>query len=412
MCQQQGRADCESYSLLHLSTLNLPYTVLSNADQEQRNRAVRQYATGNADTALSLMQQIVDDNGGFIRTYQYLLPVAYGVLQYENDLYAESIDSYDFSIEMQYHNPLAYYFRSRAYTRLDNTARAARDACTYQAQADEALQTTFAPLPTACDEPATENWIAYPMVSATFSPGGTKLSDDTLTDAIPVRLAVLDDNVMALSSVTSAEQDTLEYLASAESFDDPEMHRITHVLRSLNVDGYALIRAVQTTPGLCCGEGSALLIVEDGSRYVYESTSHRSEAGTRTWGQLLPADAPDPRAALPERTCEGLPRSRLSTGETVRPVHGMQPAWIYTEPDDTGESEFVSWNHPPYPAPIVQEGPVCTDDSIWWRVTDEDNDVSGWMQEAEGTTYYLLPDGYRIPRRIQDVFTIDEPEQP
>jgi hypothetical protein len=408
MCQQEDRDNCEIYSLLRLNTLNLPYTLLSTVEQEKRDSALRQYATGDADTALALMQEIFDDNGRFMRTYQFLLPVAYGVLQHENSLYAESIDSYNFSIEQQYDNPLAYYFRSQAYTRLNNIERATRDACTYQAQADANLQATFAPLPTDCNEPVTENWIAYPMMAATFSPGGTELFDATLMDAVPVRLAVLDDNVLALSSLTSAEDDTLEYLESAESFDDTSY--AAHFFQSLNADGYGLIRAVQGYPGLCCSAGSNILVVEDGSRYLYERVDlSGGEAATTFWGLLLPADAPNPRAALPERTCEGLPRSNLSIGETIRPLHGMQPVRIYPEPDTAGESEVLTWNHPPYPAQTIQEGPVCTDDSIWWRVADNnDNDVSGWVQEAENMQYYLLPDGYRIPMQIQDVFTIDE----
>lgn len=396
-CQSMGRTDCEAYALLLLSKSGLPFSALSDEEAGLLSRAFRSYLDSDYEAALSYMQEIFTGSGSY--SY-YLLPIAYGILQSRNELHEEAIASYSMSIQLQYDNPLAYYFRAQAYGALGDTAHSARDAYRYSLQADEVLQTTFSPLEVNFESPEMQSWLAYPVVGLGISPGGDRFSDLTILEPIPVELAVLDNETLALTSVIAATSDELEFL----SLVNPDSDIAFDLQRQLIPDAtqYAIVRNVQGYPGMCCGEGSLLVLTDYGDYFVYSSYGYGGEAGFETRGVLFPADFADPRESLPPRICEGLPRSHFAVGDRI----GFWGSLVYSEPRN--DSDAFSANLEENPATII-EGPVCTEDSIWWRIEYGENNASAWIQETYNATYLELPDGYRPSTDVRSILGLDTP---
>lgn len=395
-CLSMELDDCEAYSILLLSKSNLPFSnFLSEEERNLRSMAFRSYLAGDYEEAVSYMQEIFVEQEVFYRFYYYILPIAYGILQSRNELYEEAIASYTLSIQVQYDNPLAYYFRAQAYAALGDVIHAGRDAYTYQVQASESLKATFTPLDVIFERPDMQNWVAYPVVGLGSSPGGESISDLTLREPISVEFAVLDNATIALTSLFTTN-DKIEFLPVYNSDSEIPYAFIPDRIQ------YAIVRGVQGYPGVCCGEGSGLVLTDYGDYFVYTSYNYGGESGFETWGVLFPVDFPDPRESLPPRACEGLPRTHLTLGDNV----AYWALAAYSEPSNESERLSVDWEET---TAIITEGPICTEDSIWWQIEYGEDNSTGWVRENNGERYALFPLGYMIQRDVRTILGLDLP---
>lgn len=287
------------------------------------------------------------------------------------------LNDYDLAIEMlsqsiaiEYQNPLAFYFRAKAYEYNGELELASRDSYTFELFVSPELEASIPPLNPSFEIPELDAWNAYPFRRSGSSPEGGSVTDLTFDPVIPVQLAFLDDGATLVISTLTLDSMALTFLSQS-----PE-----------NVNQYIISREVQGISGSLGGGESEITVTVFPDYIIYKLTGYGSESLSTTEGVLLPEDISDPRMNLNNRICEGLPLSFIAIGDEIRSLSEFRLAnQLRTEASadaeiiDTGRSLLFT----------VEDGPICDKDFIWWAVNN--NEYSGWLPENYGIGYNIAP---------------------
>jgi serine/threonine protein kinase len=130
------------------------------------------------------------------------------------------------------------------------------------------------------------------------------------------------------------------------------------------------------------------------------ATSEVSQTSTST---LIPSFTPSPSLTLtssPEASQTGAAQA------TWQPCVGVYPSRLHV-----GDKAFISYDPPlpnrvrtqpntdadvvgflqPGEQMIILDGPVCSNQWIWWRVRSLGTGMTGWTAEGDATNYWLVP---------------------
>jgi hypothetical protein len=102
---------------------------------------------------------------------------------------------------------------------------------------------------------------------------------------------------------------------------------------------------------------------------------------------MLPPTTFTPTAV--NRVCIAPYLTRLSVG--------LRAYVIYNPPDPNRVREqagtqyaILGLIYPGEPVLII-DGPVCSNEWIWWKVRSERSGITGWTSEGDGQAYWLVP---------------------
>jgi tetratricopeptide (TPR) repeat protein len=291
-------------------------------------------------------------------------------------------ENFSQSILTQFYNPWAFYYRGRSYEAVGDTEHGIRDYYTYNALATPLVKATLPLSNFRYRLPDIEHWIAYPILSRSRGPCCTIFEDLTLQRSFAVQIARLDnDRTVAVANLVSDTESITPPILFLERTDSNLIH-------------YTIAMPRQDILGSYDSGGNQLDIIVFPNYIVYMETLSCCEGSFTAGGILLPVGELDPRiGAAEKRSCPGLPISHIQIGDTFVASDFFGFTDLRVSPSSNGDTLFDN----PLLARegtrdmefIVQQGPVCADDSVWWYVSS--NKVEGWMRESLGTTYNMIP---------------------
>lgn len=312
--------------------------------------------------------------------------LALGIIHSASGNHELALQNYNEAINIHFFSPLTFYFRGRLYESMGNTDHAYRDYYTYNELASSYLKSVLPLDYFTYSLPEAENWMAYPVLSRGDGIVAISIEDLTLQPNFLAQIAILDNGrTLAVSNFST------EILFMYPNFASPNILFLEQ--NEVDSQRYTLTMIYQDHPSSTALEFH-MRIFPHYAEYI-ETTSFFEGEGV-TSGVLFPSGEPDPRLNIDNRPCAGLAISHIQLGDEVvgNYVDG-DGFWIMkTEPTDDSDRVFENpqayfekrTNSEQF---IVQDGPVCSDDAIWWRIAS--GEIEGWMPESYKTSYFMMP---------------------
>jgi tetratricopeptide (TPR) repeat protein len=359
-CVMMELTGCEERSVVYAVGMYgppyVPLVVVNRLHTMVVNFDIKDYAV-----ALGSLLSLRNEQSYYPHYTHYL---ALGIVYNTMDDYEAAIESFSESIVIQFDNPLAFYFRAWSYEALGDIEHAARDYYSYDLLASTEIKSTLPEPELHYELPDMDDWVIYPVRWSSSSPGGGNTYDMTLEPGIAGQLTFLDDgDTLAITDLTP-QSSNLMFLSQIA--DDASR--------------YTLVMDTQGVSGMLGGSTTEIYLRVFSDYITYEIRSYGGEAGATIQGVILPQEAVDPRLQLENRVCAGLPLSFIQIGDDVYSTSEFYPLNPYTEPDE--QSEVIAADDSSL---HVEDGPICTDETIWWQVSFGEN--IGWIPENSGNSY-------------------------
>jgi hypothetical protein len=225
------------------------------------------------------------------------------------------------------------------------------------------------------DKTGVSDWLLYPVMKSTSSPGGEKVWDLTQDEPVPVQLIAYEEVILAID---------LSQLRYPRSTGDV-------------VDTYPLWKTeagVYTHEFEAYFEHHGSLTLQPSNNIFWGGERATSgEGGTDFKFILVPAGMADPRSGFGERVCEGGVISRLRPG---MPVHDLYTDGVYYAETPGGKFDPSIYFDTGYRGDEigeiriihVTENHLCIGSELWWEIADEHGNT-GWRSENTGNEYTL-----------------------
>jgi tetratricopeptide (TPR) repeat protein len=362
-CDLMELTGCEERSVVHaVGMYEPPYASLAVVNKLHTmavNFEIEDYAVA-LGAPLSLR-----DEAYYYPHYTHYL--ALGIVYHRVNDYEAAIESFSESIAIHFENPLAFYFRAKSFEALGDIEHASRDYYLYDLLASTEIKSALTERELVYELSNMDDWVIYPVRRSSSSPGGGNSYDMTLEPGIATQLIFLDDgDTLAITGLTPANPD-LMFLSQAA--DDATR--------------YALVMDTQGVSGMLGGSTTEIYLTVVSGYMIYEIRSYGGEAGSTTQGVILPQESVDPRLQLENRVCRGLPLSYIQIGDDVHSTSEFYPLDPYIEPNE--QSEVIAADDSSL---HVEDGPICTEDTIWWQVSFGEN--VGWIPENSSNSYNFV----------------------
>jgi tetratricopeptide (TPR) repeat protein len=338
----------------------------------QLNNSLIAFLAGDYQTAIDLYENVTLSLDYFPHT---ILELGLGILYLRIDNPDVALIQFDKSLNLEFYNPIAFYYRGNTYEQHDNSVRALRDHYMYDLLADSQVKITLPLRSFRIQIPDSRVWNLFPVYTMQQGVNKFVLHDDTQELAQSIVVSLLDnDETLVIAdwldivAGTDTEilflerdpQNPLRYILNINQQDVPDnvlsgKTEISAVVSPNTIELY--LRSMQ---------GYDTLLITNLANMAFES---------------------DVRLPNSKRVCEGLPLALLEIGLEIQPLPPQTQLTLWDDPFVDDPLDNIDNKAKSF---TVIDDPVCYDNRIWWQVSN--GTVTGWLPENSG----LPEDNYSI----------------
>lgn len=365
-----------------LTVINMDDAILGFQELDtttQLNLSLKAFVEGDYQTAIDLYENVTLALDYFPH---YIHELGTGIIYLRFNNPDVALIQFDKSLNLEFYNPIAFYYRGNAYVQRGNDVRALRDHYMYDLLASEQLKATL-PLRTfRIQIEDSQPWHLYPVYTMESSETRFEFSNETHQPLQPIVVSFVDNDE------TLVIADWLDIVAGSETeilfFErDPE-----------NPLRYILQINQQDVPDSVPSGKTEISVIA--SPLMLELYLKSTQSGEQTYITSLasPIRETDIRPANAIPSCENLPFSLLAIGATIQPLPPATELVLWDDPFVTTPLSNLDLDESSKPFRIV-DGPVCYDQQLWWQVSN--GTVTGWLPEHQQfplTTANVFPTDY------------------
>lgn len=344
----------------------------------QLNNSLSAFLDGDYQTAIDLYENITLALDYFPHS---ILELGLGIIYLRINNPDVALIQFDKSLNLEFYNPIAFYYRGNTYSQRGNSVRALRDHYMYDLLADAQIK---AILPLRSFRIQIEDsavWNLYPTYTLKQGVQQFVLRDDTRELAQSIVVSLLDDEE------TLVIADWLDIVAGTET-------EILFLERDpQNPLRYILNINQQDVPNNVLSSKTEISVVVSPvyfELYLRSTQGQDSLLVTYVANEAIEIDV---RLDNPKRLCDDLPLSLLEIGAEIQPLPPQTHVILWDDPivddplspvDADPDDEIIK------PFKVIKEA-VCYDHQIWWQVSN--GTLTGWIPENQGLpedTYNIL----------------------
>ena len=315
----------------------------------------------------------------------YTLELGLGILYLRFNNPEVARIQFDKSLNLEFYNPLAFYFRGNTYLQLGNSVRALRDHYMYDLLADPQVKSRL-PLRTFTIQiPNSELWNHYPVYTFAQENNTFSILDNTRDVVRPIVVSFVDDGE------TLVIADWLDIVAGAETEilfleRDPE-----------NPLRYIMTIDQQDVPNSIVSGHTEISVVVSPTHLDLYLRSVQGDNIIQITSLARENIADDIRLNSSLFICDMASLSFAGLGTEVKILPSDQQMMLYDTPDINSDTIELIIDDTTKPFTIV-DGFVCDNTIIWWQISN--GTQSGWITEHDRLTlgqFHIFPtDLYNI----------------
>jgi tetratricopeptide (TPR) repeat protein len=371
----QTCADVATLTMVAIDDAILQFQTIDSTTQ--LNNSLRAFLNEDYQAAIDFYENVT-----FSLEYfpHYILELGLGIVYLRFDNPDVALIQFDKSLNLEFYNPVGFYYRGNTYEERGNSVRALRDHYLYDLLADEQVKILL-PLRTfRIQIPNSEVWGRYPVYTIQQTGLGWQIQDNSLDPVESIVVSFVDDNE------TLVIADWLDIVAGDEAeilfFERDPQNPLRYIL---NINQQDIPNSVLS------GKTEISVVVSDEHLDLYILSS---QGISSTWVTSLASQTlEDVRQDNDARLCEGSGLSFIAAGDTVAILPSLQSISLRSEPNIESDGvELVldiDGDNKPF---TVEDGGQCDGNGIWWELSN--GEMAGWLfehQQFESTSYQLFP---------------------
>jgi hypothetical protein len=344
----------------------------------QLNNSLSAFLVGDYQTAIDLYENVTLALDYFPHT---ILELGLGILYLRFDNPDVALIQFDKSLNLEFYNPIAFYYRGNTYAQRENSVRALRDHYMYDLLVGSQVKAILPLRSFRIQIPNSEAWTVYPTYTLEQGVQRFTLRDDTQALAQSIVVSLLDDEE------TLVIADWLDIVSGTETeilFLERDPHNPLRYILNINQ---------QDVPeSVLSGKTEISVVVSPPYFELYLRSTQGQETITVTNIATVAIEA-DVRLDNPQRICEGFPLSMLEVGAEIQLLPPQTQLTLWDDPfvDDKLAPIDADPNDDTHKNFTVIDGAVCFDNRIWWQVSN--GVVAGWLPENDDLpedTYHIM----------------------
>jgi len=343
----------------------------------QLNNSLRAFLNNDFQTAIDLYENVTLSLDYFSH---YNLELGLGILYLRFDNPDVALIQFDKSLNLEFYNPVAFYYRGNTYQQTGNSVRALRDHYLYDLLADTQVKALLPLRSFTIQIPNSRRWNQYPIYTMEQDNGALSLSDNTLDPLRPIVVSFVDNDE------TLVIADWLDIVAGDETeilfFERDPASPLRYILNINQQDVPNSVLSGKT-------EISVVVNPEHLDLYLKSTLGNQTLLVTSMAREVIEADA---RINSPARICDGASLSRLDVDVQVQILPSDRPILLWDEADtDSASTELLIQRDTEKPF-TATDGFVCDGTTVWWQISN--GTQSGWIPEHDRlmpSQFQLLP---------------------
>ena len=343
----------------------------------QLNSSLTALLDGDYQTAIDLYENVTLALDYFPHT---ILELGLGILYLRFDNPDVALIQFDKSLNLEFYNPLAFYYRGNTYQERGNSVRALRDHYMYDLLADAQVKAVLPLRAFRIQIPDSSVWNLYPTYTLKQAVQQFSLRDDTRELAQSIVVSLLDDDE------TLVIADWLDIVAGTETeilfLERDPQNPLRYILNINQQDVPESVLSGKT-------EISVVVLPDQLELYLRSTQGRDSILVTYVANTAIEDDV---RLDNPKRICDGLPLSLVDIGMKIQPIPPQTQLTLWDDPivDDPLSLVDADPNDDTLKKFTIVEGGVCYDNQIWWQVSN--GTLTAWLPENND----LPEDNYSI----------------
>ena len=357
----------------------------------QLNNSLRAFLAGDYQTAIDFYENVTLSLDYFPH---YMLELGLGINYLRFDNPDVALIQFDKSLNLEFYNPVAFYYRGNTYEQQENSVRALRDHYMYDLLAGTPLKATLPLRSFRIQIPGSTMWNLYPIYTLKQGVNKFSLRDNTRELAGSIVVSLLDDD----ETLVIAEW--LDIVAGIETeilfLERDPQNPLRYILN---------INQQDAPDSILSGKTEISVVISSPYLELYlRSTQNNNMLLTTAIANVT--TEPDVRQSNPRRICEELPLSLLEVGAEIQPPPPQTQLTLWEDPvaNDLLTNVTIDQINDGIKNFSIIDDAVCYDNRIWWQVSN--GTLTGWLPENNS----LPEDSYSVmPIELVNLWQISPP---
>jgi len=357
----------------------------------QLNHSLSALLDGDYQTAIDLYENVTLALDYFPHS---ILELGLGVLYLRINNPDVALIQFDKSLNLEFYNPIAFYYRGNTYQQRGNSVRALRDHYMYDLLADSQIKVIFPLRSFRIQIPDSTVWNLYPIYTLKQGVQQFALRDDTRELAQSIVVSLLDDEE------TLVIADWLDIVAGTETeilfLERDPQNPLRYILN---------INQQDVPDNVLSGKTEISVVVSPVNFELYLRSTQGQDSLLVTYVANESAES-DIRLDNPKRICDGVPLSLLEIGAEIQPLPPQTQLILSDDPfvDDPLSPVDADPNDESIKTFTVVDEAVCYDNQIWWQVWN--GTLRAWLPENNS----LPEDTYNVmSTALVDLWAVNPP---